>query len=122
MFAEDYHFVAIATDDKMEGGQDVMDALKKDRQGGLPWMVVLDGDGKELVTSNDPDGTNVGCPVTPEEIVHFVNMIKLSSDATEDELSAINDAMQANSKKINEAREARRKKAEEAKAKKTDDG
>jgi len=82
----------------MEGGEDVMDELKKDRQGGLPWMIILDGDGKELVTSNDPDGNNVGCPVEPQEIEHFVNMIKQSSDATEDELSAINEAMQANSK------------------------
>ena len=74
-------------------------------------IAVLDGDGKELVTSNDPDGNNVGCPVTPDEIEHFVNMIKQSSDATEDELSAINDAIQAHNKKIDEASEARKKAA-----------
>lgn len=99
MFAEDYQFVAIATDE-MEGGKEIMDELKKDRNGGMPWMVILDGDGNELVTSNDPDGNNVGCPVEPHEIAHFVDMIKQSSDASEEELTAISDAMKANSKKI----------------------
>lgn len=84
----------------MEVGAEVMDELKKEREGGMPWMVILDGDGKELVTSNDSEGTNVGCPVEDFEIEHFVNMIKQSSDATDDELKAINDAMQANAKKL----------------------
>jgi hypothetical protein len=98
LFADDYHFVAIATD-KMEGGETLLGELKKDRDGGLPWMVILDGDGNELVTSVGPQG-NVGCPVEPHEIEYFVEMIKQSSDASEDELIAISDAMKANAKKI----------------------
>ncbi len=83
----------------MEGGEALMNELKKDRQGGLPWMVILDGDGNELISSVGPKG-NVGCPVEPHEIEYFVEMIKQSSDASEDELIAISDAMKANAKKI----------------------
>ncbi len=63
-------------------------------------MVILDGDGKELITSNTSDGKNVGCPVEPFEIEHFVEMIKASSDATEGELAAITKVMTANAKKL----------------------
>ena len=83
----------------MEGGKDVFNELKKERPGGLPWMVILDGDGKELITSVGPKG-NVGCPVEPHEIEHFVDMIKQTSKASEADLSAISDAMEANAKKI----------------------
>lgn len=84
----------------MEGGDEVMKELLKDRSGGMPWMVILDGEGNELVSSNAPDGKNVGCPVEPHEIKHFVDMIRQTSDADEDELVAIDEAMQANRKKI----------------------
>lgn len=83
----------------MENGEDVMNELKKDRPGGLPWMIILDGDGEELVSSVGPKG-NVGCPVEPHEIEHFIDMIKQSSDADEEELTAISDALNANAKKI----------------------
>ena len=83
----------------MEGGETLMEELKKDRQGGLPWMVILDGEGKEMISSVGPKG-NVGYPVKPHEIEYFVEMIKQSSDASEDELTAIGDAMKANAKKI----------------------
>ena len=105
----------------MEGGEDVMNELKKERQGGLPWMVILNADGNELVTSNDGEGNNVGCPALPHEVKHFVDMIKQSSEATEEELSAINDALQVHAQKIKDASEARKKKAEEEKSKKNGD-
>ena len=76
-----------------------MASLLKDRDGGLPWMVILDGDGNELITSVGPKG-NVGCPLEPFEIEHFVDMIKQSSDASDDELTAISEALQSNAKKI----------------------
>lgn len=83
----------------MEGGEAVMDKLRKDRQGGLPWMVILDGDGNELISSVGPKG-NVGCPAEPHEIDHFVDMIKQSTDASEEELTEIRDALTANTEKI----------------------
>lgn len=100
LFSKNYEFIAIATD-KMQGGDELMDELKKDRNGGMPWMVILDGDGQELTTSNDAEGNNIGCPVKPFEIEHFVAMIKKSSDTSEKDLAAISDAMTANAEKIN---------------------
>ncbi len=83
----------------MQGGQDVLDELKKNRSGGLPWMTILDGDGSEIISSVGPDG-NIGFPVEPFEIDHFVEMIKQSSDADESQLSAIREAMTQNAKKL----------------------
>ena len=36
----------------MELGQDVAKTLRKSRSGGIPWMVILDGNGKELISSD----------------------------------------------------------------------
>ena len=83
--------VKIATD-KMDQGDDVFSELKQDRSGGMPWMVVLDGQGAEIISSVGPKG-NVGCPIQPFEIEHFVDMIRESSDASEEQLVAISDAM-----------------------------
>ena len=38
-------------------------------------MVILDADGKELISSDGPKG-NIGYPTTPEEIGYFVTMIE----------------------------------------------
>ena len=62
-------------------------------------MIILDGEGNELANCVGPNG-NIGCPVAPEEIAHFVGMIKQSSDATEAELAKITEAMNLNSQKI----------------------
>jgi len=83
----------------MEGGEEVFANLKNKRSGGMPWMTILDGDGKEIVSSVGPKG-NVGCPVQPFEIEHFVNMIKQSSDATEEELGSIKEALTAYAEKL----------------------
>ncbi len=83
----------------MEGGEDVFTELRKDRSGGLPWMVVLDGDGSEIVTSVGPQG-NIGCPAETFEIEHFVDMIKQSSNASEAQLTAISDALKTYAKKL----------------------
>lgn len=90
LFDDNYLVVAIATD-KMEGGQVMFDEMKKDRSGGMPWMVILDGDGKELITSVGPEG-NIGCPVQPAEVAHFVTMIESSSTSDEQRLEEIRQA------------------------------
>ncbi len=76
----------------MEGGQAMFDEMKKGRSGGMPWMVILDGDGKELITSVGPEG-NVGCPVQPAEVDYFVTMIESSSSSNEQRLEEIRKAL-----------------------------
>ena len=52
--------------------------LESDRMvGGIPWFVVLDGDGIAGVTSDGPKG-NVGFPAAPREIAHFRTMLERS--------------------------------------------
>ena len=58
----------------------------------MPWMVILDGDGKELITSVGPEG-NVGCPVQPAEVDYFVTMIESSSSSNEQRLEEIRKAL-----------------------------
>lgn len=61
--------------ERMTHGEEVFERLKKDRSGGLPWLIMLDGDGAELISGVGPEG-NIGAPVQPEECAHFVDMLK----------------------------------------------
>jgi hypothetical protein len=59
------------------GGRAVMKDLNGE-QSGLPFMAILDAKGKKLVDTNR-DGTqksNIGYPARPEEIEHFMKMLK----------------------------------------------
>ena len=56
-------------------GQAVADRLRSGHSGGgIPWMVILNADGKQLVTSDGPRG-NIGYPSEPHEIEYFVAML-----------------------------------------------
>lgn len=70
-------YVLLSLDSKAHrGGQQVIARLREGHKGGgIPWMTVLDGAGKELVTSDGPKG-NVGCPVQPAEIAWFRTMLE----------------------------------------------
>lgn len=74
---KDYLIVKIDTE-RMKNGKDVAARLRRDRTGGIPWMVILSADGKELITSDGPRG-NVGCPVRPEERAFFIEMLEKTS-------------------------------------------
>ena len=58
----------------MAHGSDVAKQRRGDRDGGIPWIVVLDGDGQQLISSDGP-GRNFGCPISEVECVFFVSMI-----------------------------------------------
>ncbi|MCH8275184.1 MAG: hypothetical protein IH851_10375 [Armatimonadetes bacterium] len=78
------------------GGQQVMKDLGGERAG-LPYFAVLNREGKVLIGSKRPvegreDGRNVGHPVQPEEIAHFMRMMrKTAKYATEAQLKALED-------------------------------
>lgn len=61
-----------------EGGIDVMKSLSGENAG-LPFSAFTEANGKMLINSNrtttDPK-TNIGYPAAPEEIAHFVKMLK----------------------------------------------
>jgi len=77
-------FVPVKIDlSEMENGPQVAGRLRRDRTGGIPWMVILDPDGKELISSDGPEG-NCGYPLLPQEIDHFLNMLRSTSTRTTD--------------------------------------
>lgn len=59
---------------RMQQGEEVAARFLPPDSRGVPWMVILDGSGKVLATSVGPQG-NVGYPVLPAEIDHFMSML-----------------------------------------------
>jgi len=105
---KDYVLVKIDTDE-MEGGEEVANALRDGKRGGIPWFVYLDApkaglktndegalarnDAAVLATADAADG-NVGCPMTPPERAHFITTIRETSrDMTEADIEFISDAL-----------------------------
>ncbi len=67
-------------------------------------MVILDADGKELVTSDGPKG-NVGCPMLPEERAFFIEMLeKTSRKMGKDEMAVVKKSLAAYAEKVLGAR------------------
>jgi hypothetical protein len=60
--------------DRMIGGKAILKRYQAN-EGGIPWFVFLDGDGKARATSDGPKG-NVGFPAVPHEIAHFRAMLE----------------------------------------------
>lgn len=73
------HYIPTKIDtSEMKHGRDVAKRLRKSRVGGIPWMVILDADGKELISSDGPKG-NCGYPVLPHEVDHFLKMMRTTA-------------------------------------------
>jgi len=69
-------FVILKIDqDRMTGGKDVLARYRK-QAAGLPWFVFLDGDGRAVITSDDPDRGNIGYPGLSGAEPHFRSMLQ----------------------------------------------
>ena len=69
-------FIIVKIDqDRMIGGKEFAAKIRDNKPGGIPWFTILDAEGKKLITSDGPDG-NVGFPVKPQEVEHFINMFQ----------------------------------------------
>jgi len=72
-------------------GRDYSDRLK---DAGIPFIVVLDKDGKQLANSIGTNGENIGFPYTPAEAQQFINIIrKTATNLNESQLEKIADAL-----------------------------
>jgi thiol-disulfide isomerase/thioredoxin len=97
LFADDFVIAKIDTE-RMTAGQDVSDRFRK-TETGIPWIVILDEHGDPLVDSESPKG-NIGYPVKPHEIAHFIQMLKTSApDLSSERLTEIERTLQENSAK-----------------------
>ncbi len=86
--------------DRMERADEVVARFRSDDKGGIPWMAVVDVDGKVVATSDAPTG-NFGFPVADEEIVFFVDLLKThGDDLTDEDLTIIGNALKAEAEKI----------------------
>jgi hypothetical protein len=59
---------------RMAHGEEVAARFEPDGSQGAPWMVIVDASGKVLSTSVGAEG-NIGYPVDPAEIEHFLSML-----------------------------------------------
>ena len=99
MLARDYVELKIDTD-RHTNGKAVADRLRVGRDGGIPWILITDSSGKELVTSDGPGG-NVGCPVTKPEVEWFMTMLrKTARNLGEEQLREVEVALKAHAKKL----------------------
>ena len=97
LFAEDYEILKLCTE-TMKNGEAVAGRLRSDTSGGIPWMAILDSSGQELITSDGPNG-NIGYPVMPAEIDHFMNMLRITrKKLSDDQLQQIASALEENAK------------------------
>jgi hypothetical protein len=64
-------------DTEMTSGSQVVNRLRGTAGGGIPWMAMLNADGEKVATSDGPQGNN-GFPALPEEIEHFIAMLRIA--------------------------------------------
>ena len=98
MLQKDY--VLVSLDSRNKRGDQVIGKLRSGHDGGgIPWFVVLDAEGKEIVSSDGPKG-NVGCPAQPDEIAWFRTMLERTKKRlTAAELDVIQRANEASAKR-----------------------
>lgn len=86
--------------DRMIGGKEMAEKFQADRKG-IPWFAFLDANGKVLVDSDGPDGQNIGYPAQPNEISHFIGMLKKAANKlTPDQIGKIEAALKSAGDKI----------------------
>ena len=73
--------------------------LRDGQSSGIPWMAILDGEGKKLVTSDGPQG-NIGYPALPEEIAYFVEMLKKAGRPDAGKIAEIKKALEESALKL----------------------
>ena len=94
-------FVILKIDvDRMEHAEDIVKRYQVSERGGLPWFVVIDAQGSSLSTSFGPKG-NVGYPVEPFEIAHFVELLtKTKKQLTNEDIRKIETALMTAAKEL----------------------
>ena len=85
---------------RMTGADEILERYNTGASGGIPWFVFHDSRGKTLAISDGPKG-NIGYPADPEEIEHFIGMLKKAARKLEPaQIDEIEAALQAEAKKI----------------------
>src|SRR6185312_3516971 len=92
---------------RMAGADEVLGQYNRSRAVGVPWFVFLDAKGNALVTSDGPKG-NIGYPAKPEEIEHFIAMLKKVARKIEPaQIESIEKSLKSEAEKIEAASRTR---------------
>ncbi|MCB9898506.1 MAG: thioredoxin family protein [Planctomycetes bacterium] len=91
-------FVDVKIDqERMTNGMLVATLLRRGEGGGIPWFAFLDADLRPLADSDGPDG-NIGFPVAPAEIDHFVSMLeRADSTLTSGQIASLRTSLETKS-------------------------
>lgn len=93
-------FVPVKIDvDRMTGGKEMDKSYRGEREGGIPFFVVIGSDGRVLADSFAAGG-NVGFPAQPEEIAHFVEVLKKTSGLSADKIAMLENNLKENAKAL----------------------
>jgi hypothetical protein len=76
-------YVWIMLDRRFAHGQEVIEKLRPKAEGGVPWMAILDSDGKPLITSDGPRG-NLWYPGDVKDRPHFAKMLRSTAQRLSD--------------------------------------
>lgn len=83
-------------------GADAMLEQYHGKEGGIPFWLIFDKNGKLLADSREvkADGTvgeNVGCPASEAEVNHFANVLKKTSKLTDLQIAVVKERFRKNS-------------------------
>lgn len=89
-------FVRVHIDlSRTPGGRELHDRYPAAKNGGIPWFLIQDGQGKPLADSNGPSG-NIGCPSSDAEISFFRELLhKVCRSLTEEESAVLKRSLEA---------------------------
>jgi thiol:disulfide interchange protein len=92
--------------DRMSNARDVLARFPGAADSGIPWMAILDPDGRTLINSfAEPGKGNIGYPLEPHEIAHFVKMLRATArNLDDDAVNRIESALEAAAAKIKSSR------------------
>ena len=89
---------------RMTGADEILKKYNAGQSGGIPWFVFTDAKGNAIVNSDGPKG-NIGYPAAPEEIEHFIGMLrKAAARISPAQIDQIESVLKAEGKKIEQAR------------------
>jgi beta-lactamase regulating signal transducer with metallopeptidase domain len=91
-------YVCLKIDVRCPNAETVINRIRDYDMGGMsfPWMVILDGAGKPLVSSTSPHG-NIGAPVSAQEASYFAWMLRATAQRlTEEEVATLVSALTKN--------------------------
>lgn len=97
----DKDYVCVKLDERYGNGHRALARVRDAWEGGVPWMAILDAEGKPLITSDSPHG-NIGFPETAQEISYFAWMLRATArDLTEEDVQTLIQSLTPDNSKKN---------------------